>query len=142
MTGNNFVTPQTPKSYRYQLKNADGTTAQAVMTGAANGTKIYAMWVCSTDTVARDIQITILRGSRTDLQTTVTIPAGAGNVGIANSGLAAVDMMSDANWPGLAKDRFGNRYFHLESTDTLQVNSVVSLASGKLISVNAIGADF
>src|SRR6266851_9644398 len=119
VTPNSAIFVQTPKFPHLQLTNANGTTAQTLYACGTNGSKIYGMWVTSTDTAARDVRISVLNTS-TYVQTTVTVPITAGNV----AGTPGVNFMSPANWPGLPVDSDGNPYFNCASGDTLQAAAV------------------
>lgn len=129
---------QTPKYPKVQLTNANGTTAQTLYACATNGTKVIGMYATSTDTSARDVQISVLKSATTYILTTVTVAIGAGTV----AGTPAVNLMNSSVWPGLPTDSDGNPFFYCETGDTLQAGMVVTLTSAKLMSVNVVAADF
>ena len=129
---------QKPKMPKVQITNANGTTAQTLYACGADGTKVTGLFATSTDTVARDVQITVVNGATTYVLTTVTTAINAGNV----AGTAPVNLLSTTNFPGLPVDSDGNPYFYCESTDTLKVGVLVTVTSGKFVNVTAVAADF
>lgn len=134
---NQFVTVQTPKFPKVQITNANNLTAQTLYACGTNGTLITGMWATSTDTSARDVQISVLNTSTYNL-VTVNIAINAGSV----SGTPPVNLMSQANWPGLPLDNNGNPYFHCISGDTLQAGMLVQLTSAKFMNVMTVASDF
>lgn len=134
---NLFVTAQTPKFPKVQITNANNLTAQTLYTCGANGTLITGMWATSTDTSARDVQISVLNTSTYNI-VTATVAINAGSV----AGTPAVNLMSQANWPGLPLDNNGNPYFHCISGDVLQAGMIVQLTAAKFMNVFLVAADF
>lgn len=133
--------PQTPKSSKVQVVNGSGTSPVTVYTGgsAGPGTKVTAVIAASTDTASRDVQIGTTRSGTFYLLGTITVPANAGNV----AGTPAVNLLDPNVVVGLPVDNDGQVYVFLtDATDLLQVQALVTVTSGKAISVTAIGADF
>lgn len=139
VTPNSVVSVQTPKSGKVQIANADASNQKTVYTGGANGSKISGMILQSTDTSARDVQISITNGGTSYILGTVTVPIGAGNSG----SVPSVNAFNNAQLPGLPVDSDGNPYIFLASaSDALTISSLTTVTSGKLISANAVCGDF
>ena len=128
---------QTPKFAHVQITNANNLTAQTLYTCGANGSKIIGMWATSTDTTARDVQISILNTSTYNM-VTILVPINAGSVDTT----PAVNLMSLANMPGLPLDSDGNPFFYCASGDVIQAGMVVQLTAAKFMNVFAVVADF
>jgi hypothetical protein len=138
-TPNSIVTVQTPKNGKVQIANGDAQTQKTVYTGGANGSKLVGLIFSSTDTSARDVQISITNGGTSYVLGTVTVPIGAGNSG----SVPSVNGFNSTQLPGLAVDSDGNPFiFLLSASDTLTVSALTTVTSGKLISVNVMGGDF
>lgn len=133
------VFPQTPKNSKVQILNADAQAQKTIYTGGANGTKVIGLVAQSTDTSARDVQISITRGGTSYPLGTVTVPIGAGNSGTVPS----VNMLGNTQLPGLPIDSDGNPFlFLLDQNDVLTASALVTVTSGKIITLTAFGADF
>jgi hypothetical protein len=131
--------PQKPNNGKVQIANADAQAQKTVYTGGANGTKIAALVAQSTDTSARDVQISITNGGTSYPLGTVTVAIGAGNSGA----VASQNMLVPSAIPGLPIDSDGNPYIFLASaSDTLTVSALTTVTAAKLITVTAIAADF
>jgi hypothetical protein len=131
--------PQKPKNYKVQILPADASGLKTVATGSADGTKIVAIMVASTDTAARDVQFGITTGGVFFILGTVTIPITAGFV----TGVPAVNLLDLTKTPGLPRDNDGNTFILLSSaSDTLQVKALTTVTAAKEIDVTAIGADW
>jgi hypothetical protein len=139
LSPNQYITPQTPNRGFVQIANADGQNQKTVYTGGPNGTKITGLIGQSTDTSGRDVMVSITNGGTSYPLGSVTVAAGAGNSGA----VASTNLMAPAQIPGLPVDSDGNPYLFLASaSDTLTVEALSTVTSGKLITVIAIGADF
>src|ERR1700676_3163110 len=120
-TPNSVVSVQVPNRGVVQIANADAQTQKVVYTGGANGSKITSLTAVSTDTSARDVQVSLTNGGTSYPICTVTIPIGAGNSGT----VPTVNMINTTQFPGLPFDSDGNPYFHLASaSDTLTVSAL------------------
>lgn len=130
---------QTPKIGVVQCVNADGTSAKTVVTAGANGSKIVSLTATSDDTSARIFRIGLVRSATTYVLATINIPIASGTDGTA----AAVDMMSIISWPGQPLDNDGQRYFFLQSGDTLTVTLTTgAVTAAKTVSFAANYGDF
>ncbi|MFT0167475.1 hypothetical protein ACLKMY_00405 [Paraburkholderia mimosarum] len=132
------IFPQTVKNYVAQILNADASNVKTLVTGAANGSKIEAITVASTDTSARDVQLVITISSVVYVLTTVSIPASSGSINSA----PAIDILRNAQWPGLSYDANGNKILYVASGAVLGIKSLATVTSGKEIDCLAVGGDF
>lgn len=129
--------PQTPKSYKVQLTNSDGTLPKNITAGGSAGSKISSMTVVSTDSVAHDIQIGVTRGGTFFLMGTVNVGSNAGNTNSA----AAVDLFGSLT--GLPTDSDGNDFILLtDASDALQIQSTTNVTLGTFLNFVGFGADF
>lgn len=133
------VFPQTPSVGPVQIVNADAQNQKTVYTAGANGSKVVAVMATSTDTSARDLQLSVTRSGTSYPIGTVTCASGAGNSGTVPS----TDLIPNlSQMPGLPIDSDGNSYIFLKSGDTLTVSALTSVTNTKTITVVAVGADF
>lgn len=122
-----------PMNGKVQIANADASNQKTVYTAGASGSKVTSLIAASTDTSARDVQVSITNGGTSFLISTVSVPAGAGSA----SGNPCINMFNPNSVPGLPVDSDGNAYIHLMSGDTLTVSSVTTVTATKLITVSA-----
>ena len=133
------IFPQKPNCGVVQIANADAQAQKTVYTGGANGSKIIALIAQSTDTSARDVQVSITIGGTSYPLGTVTVPIGAGNSG----SVPSVNLINLTQIPGLPIDSDGNPLIFLASaSDTITVSALTTVTAAKLITVTAIAADF
>ena len=133
------VLPQTPNRGLVQIANGDGQNQKTIYTGGANGSKIVGLIAVSSDTSARDVQISITSGGTSYPVGTVSVPSGSGN----SSAASSVNMFNTTAIPGIPIDSDGNPYLFLASaSDTLTASALSTVTSGKLITLVAITADF
>jgi hypothetical protein len=125
-----------PQNGKVQIANADGQNQKTVYTAGASGSKVSSLIAVSTDTSARDVQISITNGGTSFPLGTVTVALGSGNSGTANS----VNLLDPTKLVGVALDADGNPYILLVSGDTLTVSALTTVTSGKLITVIAASA--
>lgn len=130
--------PQTPRNEKVQIANADASGQKTVITGGTNGTKVVGLIAASSDTAARDIQVSIVKAGTTFPLGTKSVPANSGFV----AGTPAVNLFDPAVMVGLPTDADGQPYIFLENGDTLVVNALTTVTSAKLISLHGICADF
>ena len=127
----------TPKAGLAQIANADASNQKDVLTGGASGTKVTALMASSDDTSARVVQLSILRSAVNYVFGSVSVAAASGTDG----STAAVDLLKSLLLPGLPLDADGKHYLFLESGDKLQVKSLATVTSTKLIHIAAVAAD-
>jgi hypothetical protein len=126
----------TPKTTPISILPADTTTKKTVATAGASGTKVVGLIVTSTDTAARVVQLFLTRSATNYLLGAWTIPALAGSDGSAGT----QDLLNI--FSGLPRDADGQRYFYLESGDTLTVATTTTVTAAKEIDVFALFGNF
>ncbi len=122
-----------PQNGKVQIANADAQAQKTVYTAGGNGSKVSSLIATSSDTSARDVQVSITNGGTSYPLGTVSVVAGAGNA----SGTSSVNLLDPTKLLGLAYDSDGNPFIHLISGDTLTVSALATVTSGKLITVTA-----
>jgi hypothetical protein len=122
-----------PQNGKVQIANADAQNQKTVYTAGASGSKVTALIAQSTDTSARDVQVSITNGGTSYPLGTISVPIGAGNSGTVPS----VNPLNSSQLPGIAVDSDGNPYLHLISGDTLTVSALSTVTAAKLITVTA-----
>jgi hypothetical protein len=127
----------TPRAGLVQIANADASNQKDVLSAGANGTKVTALMAASDDTSARVVQVSILRSATNYVLGSVSVAAASGTDGAT----AAVDLLKALLLPGLPVDADGQHYLFLESGDKLQVKSLATVTSAKLVHVTAVAAD-
>lgn len=132
------IFPQTVQNYVTQIQNADGQTIKTLVTGATNGSKVESISVSSTDTSNRDIAVYLTISSVNYLLCTVNIPLNSGNT----NAVVSVDLLRNAQWPGLAYDSNGNKYIYVANGATLGVSALTTVTTAKAIQVVAQGGNF
>jgi hypothetical protein len=132
------IFPQTVKNFVAQVLPADASGKKTLVTGAANGTKVEAILVTSTDTTARDLQLIMTVSAVDYILATVSIPITAGFI----NSVPAVDIMRNAQWPGLAYDANGNKVLYVANGAVLSVKTLTTVTAAKEVDVFGYGADF
>lgn len=132
------VVPQTPQTYFVQIVAADASASKDLVIGAAAGTKVTSAFVHSDDTVARDLQLGIVRGATFYPIGTVPVAIGAGN----SSAVPNVNLLDPAYIKGLMQDADGNYYVLLKSTEKLSAKSLTTVTAAKTLTLQGFGADF
>jgi hypothetical protein len=131
--------PQTPKSAKVQILNADASALKTIYTGGANGSKITAVIATSSDTSNRDVTIGISRSGTFFPLATITVPLTAGQA----AGVSAVNLLDPTIMKGLPVDNDGQVYIYLsDATDLLQAKALTTVTTAKEIDINSFGADF
>lgn len=142
------IYPQVIQNWFAQITSADASQVKALMpvvnplkrttTAGPAGSRIEALLVSSTDTAAQNLVLSLLFSYTTYQLTTISIPANSGNT----NALPIIDLLRHAQFPGLAYDERGNRYFYLVAGVTLQVNTSATVTANKTISVWGQGGDY
>lgn len=122
-----------PQNGKVQIANADAQTQKTVYTAGASGSKIVGLGFVSTDTSARDVQVSITNGGTSYPIGTITVPIGAGN-----SGTVPSVTWNLQQFPNLPIDSDGNLFVILISGDTLTVSALTTVTTAKLITVTAV----
>lgn len=117
--------------------NTNGTTIE---TAGTYGTRIISLTACSSDTVARDVFIYILRGGSTVIPIgLVAVAASSGNT---NAARFAVDFLNGTNIPGLPLDNTGRQYISLLAGDVLRATTLANLTASTSIFIQAMALDY
>lgn len=140
---NTPIFTQTPKISTAKIVITDGTTAAAktIYTAGANGSKIIGLVATNDNTTSRIVQIWYTRSAVNYLLWSYTVLAGAGN-----GPNGSLDMLFNGqsgflnDW--LPMDNDGQRFFFLQSGDTLTCNVTVAVENLKTFYITAVGADF
>ena len=122
-----------PQNGKVQILPADASAQKTVYTAGASGSKVTSLNAVSTDTVARDVQVSITNAGTSYPIGTVTVPIGAGNSGT----VASVNMLDITKLVGLALDSDGNPELLLISGDTLTVSALTTVTAAKAITIIA-----
>lgn len=125
-----------PRKGLAQILPADASAQKTVITAGANGNKVVNLIASSTDTSARDIQVSLVRSATTYVLATTTVAINSGNI----AATAPVDLL--ALIPNLPVDQDGQRFLFLESGDTLVVNALTTVTAAKVISIHSDHAEF
>lgn len=121
-----------------QFLPADGTTAKEIFDPSAEGSRVDAIIITSTDTVARTVLLQINNGSVISQLGHVTVPANAGTDGA----VAAVSGLNRGNLPWLKIDANGNPYINLNSGMRLEAKMLGAISATKEINVTVLGANY
>ena len=122
-----------PQNGKVQIANADAQAQKVVYTAGASGSKVTSLIAVSTDTTARDVQVSITNGGVSYPLGTVSVPIGAGN----SSSVPSVNLLDPGLLVGLAFDSDGNPEILLISGDTLTVSALSTVTTAKTITVTA-----
>lgn len=128
----------TVKSPAAQILPADGTGLVTLFTPGANGSKLSALGMASTDTANKDVAFYITKSGVDYLLGTVQAPLNAGNA----NNVAAVDVLASAMLPWVRQDADGARYLFLESGAVLKAKATVAVTAAKAIQFFMHGGDF
>lgn len=141
VTGNNFVTAQTPNRGIVQfLQGTDSPgTYKTLYTAGANGSRCFGGYEANNDGSAQHL-ITI------EVVNTAVKYGGVAFTTASNDGYAnatpAKWFMSPSLWPGLPVDNNNNPYLTLASGDTLQATFATALTSSDKINLVITCSDF
>lgn len=109
-----------------QFTSADTTTKKTICTGATDGTRIDAIYVCSDDSAAVNLMFYLNDGSTDFYIGNVNIPAGSGYTTVVR-----VDAMSTLA-PSLG-------YIWLEASKTLKAKCLATMTAAKTMDVVPVG---
>lgn len=130
---------QTPKTTPAAFTNADSAnTKKTIATAGTNGSKVVGVTAASTDSSARIAQLWLTRSA-------VSYELNAASVAITSGTDGATpttNLMDEVLWPSLPIDPTGQRYFLLQSGDTLQVSFTTQVTAAKEIDVVAVFWDY
>jgi hypothetical protein len=125
------IYPQALATAVQSYANADGTTIKTILTAGANGTKITAVTISSTDGTNRDMKFYLNDGSTNHLLCTVQVLANSGNT----NAIAPVDLFRATMCPGLSFDSNGNRELFLKTGWSFRAGSAVAVTAAAAIAV-------
>jgi len=128
---NSPIFPQLIRTPGVSIAPGDTTTRKSLLAGGANGTRVDAISIASTDTASRDVALWLYDGSTHRLLTTVTVPASSGN----NNATPAIDVLRSTQIPGLPYDAAGNRILYVASGCTLEVSCTSTVTTACTIDV-------
>jgi hypothetical protein len=132
------IFPQAIRNAVQAIANADGTTIKTLVTAGANGSRIYAISITSTDTAARDLNLYVAISGTNYLIGTVSVPVNAGNT----NAIMTVDLLRSAQLPFLAFDVMGNRVLDLASGSSLAVGATTTVTTAKQVTIVIQFGDF
>ena len=130
----------TPKITPAAFTSSDSAnTKKTIATAGSAGSKVVGVTAASTDSSTRIAQLWLTRSATSYLLASTTVAVTAGSDGATG----AQDLMTATLWPGLSNDgTTGQRFFFLESGDTLQVSFTTVITAAKEIDVVAHFANF
>lgn len=127
-----------PKIALQQILNADASAWKDLVTAGSSGSKVAAVMAASDDTSARVVQLSVLRSAVNYILGSVNVPIASGTDGAA----VGVNLLNLTSIPGLPIDSDGQPYLLLQSGDKLQVKSLTTVTSTKIVHVSAVVGDF
>lgn len=131
---NNPVFPTALSGATQTFVNADGTTAKVIATAALNGSRIDAVSIVSTDTVAQVFNIIVNDGVNDRQVGTVNVPASSGTV----AGTATVSLLTTINIAWLPSS--GSVF--LKTGWTLKLSAQVAITTAKTVSTVVFQGDY
>lgn len=132
------IFPQTIINPSVQILPADTTALKTIATAGANGTRIDRLWVASTDTAARDLQLYVTISAVDYLIATISIPA---NSGFTNA-VPNVGVFEATNFASCALDTNGNKILFLASGSVLKAKVLTTVTAAKAISIFGHGGNY
>lgn len=130
---------QTPGLGVVAFVNADAANAKkTIVTAGVNGSKVVSLTVASTDSSARIAQVWLTRSATSYLLASLSVPITSGSDGTT----PVVNLMNATIWPGLPVDNVAQRFFYLQSGDTLQISFTTQVTSAKEIDLAAVYSNF
>lgn len=133
----------TIKSPFARIQNSDASNLVVLWTPGANGSKIRAIGVSSTDSVSRDLALYVTKGGVDYLLGTVSIPLNSGNA----NNIAAVDLLNALSgttvlMPWIRTDADGSKFLELESGAVLKAKALTTLTVTKTWDFAMHGGDY
>lgn len=118
--------------------DADGTNKKDIFTPGANGARVEAIVIVTTEIVVNDVLLFIYDGANDLPIGHIDVPVGSGTDGTVN----AVDALNATNLPFIQKDVNGNSYINLKNGYKIKAAMLTAVASGKQLDISAIGSDY
>lgn len=132
------IFPQAVKNTAITILPATASAFVTAYTGGTNGSKIENWLISSTDTTTRDLQVSFTIAAATNLVTTINIPVNSGNT----NAIPCINMLTQTQLPGLARDSNGNPYLYIASGTTLQISSTTTVTAAKVITSIVQAGDY
>ena len=126
---NRPIYPDTIKNVGLIVENADGTTAQDLITAGANGSRIDSIAVTSDDTSAVILVVNYNDGTTDHVIAQITIPPASGTDGVT----PPVSLLNAVDMPFLGEDLS----FYLEATDKITIAAKVAVTAAKKVTLVA-----
>ena len=126
---NRPIYPDTIKNVGLIVENADGTTAQDLITAGANGSRIDSIAVTSDDTSAVILVVNYNDGTTDHVIAQITIPPASGTDGAT----PPVSLLNAVDMPFLGEDLS----FYLEATDKITIAAKVAVTAAKKVTLVA-----
>ena len=133
------IFPQTIKNGAVQIANADASNLKTIITPATDGCRVDALFVSSTDSSARDLQLVVTKGGVDYILGTISIPANTGNT----NSVALLNAFAQSNISvALTTDLNGNKILMLENGSVLKARTLTTVTSTRFINLFASYGDF
>lgn len=133
------IFPQTINNGNAKIVPADTTNLKTLYTAAANGSRIDAIYLTSTETANnRDIQFVLTVSAVDYVIGTVQVPLNSGF----SSAVPTVNAFASTQFTQLNVDNMGNKELTLVAGAVLKAKSLTTLATGKEISILVVAGDF
>lgn len=116
------------------IVNADGTAEKALVTAGANGTRIDAVSITSTDSAAVTLAVRVNDGTTSYAVGEIAVPAGSGT----NGSAPAIQGLSAGSLPWL--DASGSLF--LKAGWSLRVAAKAAITSTKTVTLVAFSGDY
>ena len=131
---NRPIFPNVIKNAALDIENADGTTAQDLLTGGGNGSRLNSISVISDDTAAVVLQFFYNDLTTNFLIASVNVPTLSGTDGAA----PAVSALNIIDMPFLGNDLA----LYLEGADKITVAPIAAVTAAKKVSLVASYGDY
>jgi hypothetical protein len=128
------IFPLTVQTSAATIVNADGTGEKTLVTAGANGTRIDAVSITSTDTAAVTLTVLVHDGTTSYAVGEIAVPAGSGT----NGSAPAIKGLSADGLPWL--DASGSLF--LKTGWSLRVAAKAAVTSAKTVTLVAFSGDY
>jgi len=132
------IFPQTVVNEIQKIENADGTSLKTLITAGADGTRIDAIILTSTDTSHRDLQLFITISGTDYLLATTTVQANSGN----SNTIPSINLLASFNMVSLAVEANGNKVLFLKSGAILKIKTTTTVTAAKEVVALVVGGNF
>lgn len=134
-----FFTKAASNTYT-QFQNADGTTAKAIYTAAADDSKIVGIYIQNSSASAYDITISskVSGGATLFPIGVINIPASSGS----SNAVSNVNIFTNANFIFLPIDPNLNKYWNVRALNEIHVRLNSVLTAGHILTIGVIAEDY